>query len=99
MQIEQNSSIRNYRQWNPIPAHNLINVESHIILGLVSRLHMDKGGRLYHPVHHNTYKSILSPSPLNTNHEVHVYGFLIESQNLKHIIELLLHVIPPIDLI
>ena len=57
-----------------MPPYNLINVESRIILGPISRLHKDKVGRLSHPFHNNSYGVMLSPSPPNTNHEVHVNG-------------------------
>lgn len=42
MRSELRSSIHNDRQWNPMLPHNLINVESGIILISVSRVQMNK---------------------------------------------------------
>ncbi|TMX01548.1 hypothetical protein EJD97_024303, partial [Solanum chilense] len=55
-----------------IPPHNLINIESHIILNPVSRLHRDKVVKLSHPINNNLYGVILSHGPRKTNHKVHV---------------------------
>ena len=66
-------------------SHNLINVESRIILGSVSTLYMDKLGRLSHPVHNNPYGVILSPSLRKTNHEVHINGLSFPSRSLNNL--------------
>ena len=71
-----------------MPPHNLINVESRIILGPLNRLQRDKGGRLSHLLHNNIYGVILSPSPRKTNHEVHVNVLPFPSWNLNHLSEI-----------
>ncbi|TMW91799.1 hypothetical protein EJD97_013879, partial [Solanum chilense] len=68
-----------------MPYHNLINVESHIILGSVSSLYMDKVESLSHPVHNNPYGVILFPSLRKTNDEVHINGLPLSSWNLGHL--------------
>ncbi|TMW84759.1 hypothetical protein EJD97_024452 [Solanum chilense] len=90
-----------------MPSHNISNVESHIILVSVSRLHRDKVGRLSHPVHSDPYGVVLSHSLQKTNHEVHINGIYLPCQNLDHLSKtlghifntVLLHAIPPIDLL
>ena len=67
--------------------HNIINVESHIILGPVSKLHRDNVGRFSHPIHNNPYGVMLSTIPQKTNHEVHVKVLTLKSQNLNHLSE------------
>ena len=62
--------------------HNLINVESRIFLGPVSRLHTDKVSRLSHPIHNNPYGVMMSPSLRKTNHEVHINRPPLPSGNL-----------------
>ena len=68
-----------------MPSHNLINVESCIILGSVGRLHIDKVRRLCQPVHNNPYGVMLPPSPRMTNHEVHINGLPFPSWILNNL--------------
>ncbi|TMW94418.1 hypothetical protein EJD97_010302, partial [Solanum chilense] len=68
-----------------MPYHNMINVESRIILGSVGRLHKDKVGILSHLVHNNQYGVILSPSSRKTNDEFHINGPPLPSQNLNNL--------------
>ena len=67
-----------------MPSHNLINVESGIILGFVSKLHRDKMGRHSHPIHNKTYGVMLSPSLPKTNYEVYINGLPHPSRNVDH---------------
>ncbi|TMW98240.1 hypothetical protein EJD97_004309, partial [Solanum chilense] len=68
-----------------IPPHNLINVESYIILVPISRLHRDKVGRFSHPIHNNPF--MMSPSPRKTNHKVNVNGLPLPRRNLNNLCE------------
>ncbi|TMW87498.1 hypothetical protein EJD97_019888 [Solanum chilense] len=68
-----------------MPSHNLINVESLIVLGFVSRLHRDKVGRLSHHFHNNPYRVMMPPSLRKTNHEVHINGLPFPSWNLNNL--------------
>ncbi|TMX01109.1 hypothetical protein EJD97_025158, partial [Solanum chilense] len=68
-----------------MPSHNIINVESRIILGSVSRLHRDKFGRLSHPVHNNPYGVMVPPSLLKTKYEIHINGLPFPSRNLNNL--------------
>ena len=65
-------------------SQNLINVESHVILDFLSRVHKNKVGRLSHPVNHNPYGVMLSPSLWKTNHEVHINSIRFLSRNLNN---------------
>ncbi|TMX03094.1 hypothetical protein EJD97_018332, partial [Solanum chilense] len=77
---------------------NLINVESHIILGSVSSLHKDKVGRLSKYVHNNPYGIMLLSSLQKTNHEFHILNPLT-IRTLGYVFcNVLLHTIPPINL-
>ncbi|TMW84944.1 hypothetical protein EJD97_024087, partial [Solanum chilense] len=67
------------------PSHNLINVESRIILVSVSRLHRDKVGRLSHMVHNNPNGVMLSPRLWKTNHKVHINGLPFPTRNLNNL--------------
>ncbi|TMW83728.1 hypothetical protein EJD97_000876, partial [Solanum chilense] len=67
-----------------MPSHNRIYVESHIVLDSVSRLHIDKVGRLSQYLHKNPYRVMLSPSPRKTNHKVHINGLPLPSRNLNN---------------
>ncbi|TMX01708.1 hypothetical protein EJD97_023841, partial [Solanum chilense] len=103
-------------------SHNLINVESRIILGSVRGLHSDKVHRLSRHVHNNPYGVMLSPSLRRTNYEVYINGLPLLSWNLNNLSKaarlkmfclnllivrtlchifgnVLLHAIPPIDLL
>ena len=84
MGSELRSSICNDRQRNPIPSHNLINVEFRIVLGSVSRLHRDNVGRLSYSFHNNPYEVMLSLSLRMTNHEIHINGLPFPSRNLNN---------------
>ena len=64
---------------------NLINVESLIVLGYVSRLHRDKVGRLCHSVHNNPYGVMLPTSVWKKNHEVRINGLPLPSRNLDNL--------------
>ena len=68
-----------------MPSQNIINVESRIILGSVSKLHRDKLGRLSHPVHYNPYGVILFPTPGKTNPEVYINGLSLSCRNLNNL--------------
>ncbi|TMW85494.1 hypothetical protein EJD97_023059, partial [Solanum chilense] len=68
-----------------MPSHNLINVESRIILGSVTRLHREKLGRLSQSVHNNPYGIMLPPSTRKTNQEVHFNGLSLPSRNLNNL--------------
>ncbi|TMW86005.1 hypothetical protein EJD97_022090, partial [Solanum chilense] len=68
-----------------MPSHNLIYVESRIVLDFVSRLHMDKVGRPSQSVNNNPYGVMLSPSPRKTNHDVHINVLPLPSQNLNNL--------------
>ena len=68
-----------------MPSHNLIYVESRIVLGFVSRIHRDKMGRLSQSVHNNPFGVMLSPSPWKTNHEVHIDGLPLPRQDLNNL--------------
>ena len=66
-------------------SHNLIYVESRIILASVRGLHRDKVGRHSHPVHNNPYGVMLSPSLWKTNHEVHINGLSLPCRNVNNL--------------
>ena len=68
-----------------MPSHNLIYVESGIVLGFESRLHRDKVGRLSQSVLNNPYGVMLSPSPWKTNHENHINDLPFQSQHLNNL--------------
>ncbi|TMW95039.1 hypothetical protein EJD97_009457, partial [Solanum chilense] len=68
-----------------IPPHNIINIKSRIILGSIGRLHRDKVSRLIQSLHNNPYGVMLPPSPRETNHEVHINGLPLPSQNLNNL--------------
>ena len=68
-------------------SHNIINVESRLILCSISRIYKDKVDRVSHPVHNNPYGAMLSPSLRKTNHEVHINGFPLQSHNLHNLIQ------------
>ena len=70
-----------------MPPHNLINLETPIILGPECRPHRDKVGRLSHFVHNNQNGVMLYPSPHKTNHEVNVNGLPLPCRNLNHLNE------------
>ena len=54
---ELGTSIRNDGQRNPMKTHNLINVDSCIIFGSISRLNGNKVGRFCQPIHNNHIES------------------------------------------
>ncbi|TMW91248.1 hypothetical protein EJD97_014575 [Solanum chilense] len=66
-----------------MPSHNLINVESRIILGYVSRLHKDIVDKHSQFFHNNPYGVMLPPSPRKTNHEVYIKVLPLLSRNLN----------------
>ncbi|TMW89605.1 hypothetical protein EJD97_016910, partial [Solanum chilense] len=68
-----------------MPSHNLINEESRIILGSISRIHMDKVGRLSQPIHNNPYEVMLSLCLRKTNHKVQINGLPFPSRNLNNV--------------
>ncbi|TMX00660.1 hypothetical protein EJD97_000389 [Solanum chilense] len=68
-----------------MPSHNLIYVESRIVLSSVSKVHKYKVGRHSNLVHINPYGVMLPTSLWNTNHEVHINGLQLPSRNLDNL--------------
>ncbi|TMX00947.1 hypothetical protein EJD97_025570 [Solanum chilense] len=68
-----------------MPSHNLINVESCIILSCVRKLHRDNVGKPGHRVHNNPYGVMLSLSLRKTNHEVHINGLPFQCRKLNNL--------------
>ena len=68
-----------------MPSHNLIYVQSPIVLGFASILHRDKVGRLSQSSHNNLYGVMLSPSPRKTNHDIYINGLTRQSRHLNNL--------------